>query len=85
VWSLLSYRFESSAIGNSRSGTGGIMMRPRTTNEVKGMFHEAKGTIEEKVGELTNNSRLEARGKAEKLAGKIQTKVSQVGKTIGKF
>ena len=61
------------------------MMRPRTKNEVRGTFHEAKGTIKEEAGKLTSNPCLEAKGKVEKIAGKIQTKIGQVGRVIEKL
>ncbi len=60
-------------------------MRPRFTNEVKGMFHEVKGTIKEQAGKFTNNPSLESKGKIEKLAGKSQTKIGDVGRVIEKL
>ena len=58
------------------------MMRPSTTNEVKGKFHEVKGGIKEKAGKLTNDPDLEAEGQVEKVAGKIQKKIGQVGRVL---
>ena len=43
-----------------------------------------KGTVKEKAGQLTNNPTLEARGKGEKFAGKVQTKVGQIEKVLEK-
>jgi uncharacterized protein YjbJ (UPF0337 family) len=37
-----------------------------------------KGTVKEKVGELTNDSDLEGEGIGEKIAGKVQKKVGQL-------
>jgi uncharacterized protein YjbJ (UPF0337 family) len=58
------------------------MMRPRTTNEVEGKFHQVKGTIKEKVGKLTNDPGLQAEGTVEKTAGRIQKKIGQVEQAL---
>jgi hypothetical protein len=34
------------------------IMKPSTKDEVAGKIHEAKGTVKEKVGKLTNNPNL---------------------------
>jgi uncharacterized protein YjbJ (UPF0337 family) len=59
-------------------------MSEGTKDEVKGKFHEVKGTVKEKVGRATNNPDLEDEGTAEKVGGKIQKKVGQVEKVIEK-
>ncbi len=41
------------------------MMKPSTDDKTTGKIHEVKGTIKEKVGELTRNPDLEADGRAE--------------------
>ena len=33
-------------------------MNPSTMDEIKGSFHEVKGTVKEKVGQVTNNPDL---------------------------
>lgn len=38
-------------------------------DELKGKYEQVKGTIKDKVGELTGNERLEAEGEAEHAAG----------------
>jgi uncharacterized protein YjbJ (UPF0337 family) len=43
-----------------------------------------KGKIKEVAGKLGDNPKLEAEGKAEKTAGKVQEKVGQVKKALGK-
>jgi len=58
-------------------------MKPSTENEISGEVHEVKGTIKEKVGELTNDPDLEGEGIGEKIAGKVQKKVGQVEKALG--
>jgi uncharacterized protein YjbJ (UPF0337 family) len=59
-------------------------MKPSTENEIAGKVHEVKGTIKERVGELTNDPDLEGEGIGEKIAGKVQKKVGQVEKALGK-
>ena len=59
-------------------------MKPSTENEIAGKVHEVKGTIKEKVGELTNDPDLEGEGIGEKIAGKVQKKLGQVEKALGK-
>ena len=59
-------------------------MKPSTKNEITGKVHEVKGTIKEKVGELTNDPDLEGEGIGEKIAGKVQKKIGQVEKALGK-
>ena len=59
------------------------MMKPSTDDKTAGKLHEVKGTIKQKVGELTRNSDLEAEGRAEKNAGKIQNWVGKVEKAVG--
>jgi uncharacterized protein YjbJ (UPF0337 family) len=59
-------------------------MKPSTENEIAGKVHEVKGTIKEKVGELTKDPDLEGEGIGEKIAGKVQKKIGQVEKALGK-
>jgi uncharacterized protein YjbJ (UPF0337 family) len=37
----------------------------------------------EMAGEITDNPNLEAKGKAEKITGKVHTKIGQVKKVLG--
>jgi len=57
-------------------------MKPSTEDQVKGKFHEVKGTVKEKVGHATNDRDLEGEGQDEKVAGKVQKKVGQVEKVL---
>ncbi len=41
-------------------------------DEIKGKFKQAKGTVKETTGDLTDNPELEAEGTAEKAGGKLQ-------------
>ncbi len=59
-------------------------MKRSTRDRAEGKFHEVKGTVKEKVGQLTNNPDLEAEGEAEKTAGTVQKKVGQVEKVLEK-
>ena len=59
-------------------------MKPSTENEIAGKVHEVKGKIKEKVGQLTNDPDLEAEGIGEKMGGKVQRKIGQVKKVLGK-
>jgi len=59
-------------------------MKPSTENEIAGKVHEVKGKIKEKLGQLTNDSDLEAEGVGEKIGGKIQKKIGQGKKVLGK-
>ena len=58
------------------------MMRPSTSDQIKGKFHELKGKAKEKAGQITGNPKLEGEGQGEKLAGKIQKKLGQIEKVI---
>jgi uncharacterized protein YjbJ (UPF0337 family) len=58
-------------------------MKPGTKDEIAGRVHEVKGTIKEKVGELTNDPDLEGEGIGEKIGGKVQKKIGQVEKVFG--
>jgi uncharacterized protein YjbJ (UPF0337 family) len=59
-------------------------MKDSTKDKVEGAGHEAKGKVKEKVGQLTNNPRLEDEGTDEKVAGKIQKKVGDLEKVFEK-
>jgi uncharacterized protein YjbJ (UPF0337 family) len=43
-----------------------------------------KGKIKKIAGELSDNPKLEAAGADEKIAGKVQKKIGQVEKVVGK-
>ena len=50
----------------------------------KGTIHEVKGKVKEEVGRATNNRRLEAEGQVERIGGKVQKKIGQLEKALGK-
>jgi uncharacterized protein YjbJ (UPF0337 family) len=58
------------------------LMKGGTTDKVEGTTHELKGTrtVKEKPAHVSNDHDLECKGKAEKVAGKIQKKVGGVEK-----
>ena len=59
-------------------------MKPSTSDQIKGKFHEMKGDVKEEAGKLTNNRNLEAEGQDEKLTGKVQRKIGQIKKVFEK-
>ena len=48
------------------------MMKPSTKDKAEGKFHEVKGKVKAKAGQLTSNRGLEAEGIVEAAAGKMQ-------------
>jgi uncharacterized protein YjbJ (UPF0337 family) len=61
-----------------------IMIKPGTQDQVEGELHDVKGKVKEVAGRITNDPDLEADGDAEEIAGKIQKKIGQVKKVLGK-
>ncbi len=59
-------------------------MKSSMKDKVEGMFHEAKGKAKEVAGKITDDPKLEAEGTSEKTAGKVQEKIGQVKKVLGK-
>ena len=59
-------------------------MKQSTKDKIKGNMHEAKGTVKEKAGQVTNNPHLTAEGQNEELAGKVQKKVGQIEEVLEK-
>ena len=59
-------------------------MKPSTQDQTEGALHELKGRVKEKIGQVTDNPKLAAKGQAEKLAGKVQKKVGQLEKVFEK-
>jgi uncharacterized protein YjbJ (UPF0337 family) len=58
-------------------------MKLSTNDKATGKLHEVKGAIKQKAGELTKNPNLEADGRDEKNAGKVQGFAGKVEKAIG--
>jgi len=59
-------------------------MKKSTKDQVAGLMHQAKGHVKEAVGKLTDNPKLEAEGKVEEIAGRIQEKKGQMEVVLGK-
>jgi uncharacterized protein YjbJ (UPF0337 family) len=59
-------------------------MKSSMKDKVEGTFHEAKGKVKEVAGNITDNPKLAAEGTGEKIAGKVQEKIGQVKKVLGK-
>ena len=57
-------------------------MKQSTKDELEGKFHEAKGKVKAKVGQVTNNPDTETEGQGEKVSGKVQKKVGQIEKVL---
>lgn len=47
-------------------------------DRIKGSAHQVKGAVKEAVGKFTGDGKLEAEGKAEKIAGKIENAVGGI-------
>lgn len=59
-------------------------MRQSTKDTARGAIHEVKGKVKATVGRSTGNRRLEVEGQVEKIGGKVQKKIAQVEKALGK-
>ena len=59
-------------------------MKSSTKDQAEGKFHQMKGEVKVMAGELSDNPELEAEGTGEKIAGKVQEKIGQVKKVLGK-
>jgi uncharacterized protein YjbJ (UPF0337 family) len=59
-------------------------MKPSTIDNAEGKFHQMKGKVKEKAGQLTNNRDMEAEGTVEKVAGKVQGIIGRVEKALEK-
>jgi len=59
-------------------------MKSSTKDNAEGKWHKVKGKIKEIAGIASLNPDLEAEGKKEKRAGKVQEKVGQIKKVVDK-
>ncbi len=60
------------------------IMKSSIRDTAEGAFHELKGTAREIAGRLNEDPDLEAKGIDEKIAGKVQEKLGQIKKVLGK-
>ena len=59
-------------------------MKSSTKDQAEGTFRELKGKAKEIAGILSDDPNLEAEGADEKIAGKVQDKIGQIKKVLGK-
>lgn len=59
-------------------------MKSSSKDQAEGLFHEMKGTVKEVAGELSDNPTLQAEGTVEMIAGRIQGRIGQFNKFLGK-
>ena len=59
-------------------------MKSSTKDQVQGTFHQLEGKVKELAGKQSDNPKLEAQGIGERIAGKVQEKIGQVKKVLGK-
>jgi uncharacterized protein YjbJ (UPF0337 family) len=59
-------------------------MKTSIRDKAEGAFHELKGTAKEIAGRLKEDPNLEAAGVGEKIAGRVQEKLGQIKKVLGK-
>jgi len=59
-------------------------MKSGARDQAEGTLHELKGRAREIAGKVTGNPMLQAKGAGEKIAGKVQVKIGQVKKVLGK-
>ena len=58
-------------------------MKPSTEDKTSGKLHEVKGAVKQTAGEVAGNPNLEADGRAEKNAGKVQNVAGKIEKAVG--
>ncbi|MEO5926219.1 MAG: CsbD family protein [Bryobacteraceae bacterium] len=59
-------------------------MKSGTQDQLEGKFHEVKGAIKKKAGELVEDPKMQDEGAVEEVAGTIQKKVGQIKKVLEK-
>ncbi|MBE0596894.1 MAG: CsbD family protein [Desulfuromonadales bacterium] len=59
-------------------------MKSGIRDQAEGRLHAMKGKVKEVAGRLTDNPRLMADGRAETIAGKLQTKIGQIKLVMGR-
>jgi uncharacterized protein YjbJ (UPF0337 family) len=59
-------------------------MKSSIRDKAEGTFHGVKSKVKEVSGKVTDNPDLEAEGKVEKIAGKVQIKTGQVKNVLRK-
>jgi uncharacterized protein YjbJ (UPF0337 family) len=59
-------------------------VKSSTQDSAEGKLHKVKGSGKEVAGKVIGDRKLERKGKAEKASGKVQEKIGQVKKVLGK-
>ena len=59
-------------------------MKSSTKERAEGTFHQVKGKAKEIAGKVIMNPDLEAEGKEESRTGKVQEKIGEIKKVVGK-
>lgn len=59
-------------------------MKSSSKDKIEGGLNQASGKVKEVVGKATDNPKLTAKGQAENLTGKIQSKIGDIKKVVGK-
>jgi uncharacterized protein YjbJ (UPF0337 family) len=60
-------------------------MKTSTEDKIQGTVHDVKGAIKEAAGKVANDCCLEAKGKIEKNAGKVQQQVGAAEEVVEKL
>ena len=58
-------------------------MKLSTRYRLNGIFHQVKGTVRGFVGKISSNRTLNAKGRVERIVGKLQGRVGKVSGVIG--
>ena len=59
-------------------------MRSSRQDSAEGKLHKVAGSGKEMAGKIIGDGKLERKGKAEKREGKVQEKIGQMKKVLGK-
>ena len=59
-------------------------MKSSTKDYMEGKFHKLNGRFKEIAGELSDNPKLAAAGTYEMIAGKVQERIGQVKRGLGR-
>lgn len=54
------------------------------SDRTESKFHKVKGKFKEMTVRITGNTKLEVKGKVEKVAGKVREKIGQIKTVFGK-
>ena len=61
-----------------------VRMKSSTRDEAEGKLHQVKGKIKEIAVKVILDADLEAEGKKENKTGKVQEKIGEIKKVVGK-